>query len=85
MGIERIHYAATKSKETRRRILALTSTKDSGKRSLINKSLIPTFGSLAIVCSYMLKVGIRLLLTSFLLPESLCSLVPGPYSLCPYS
>ena len=31
-GIEGIHYAAAKSKETRNKILALTSTKDSAKR-----------------------------------------------------
>jgi len=30
IGIEGIHYAATKSKETRNKILALASTKDSG-------------------------------------------------------
>ena len=35
--IEGIHYTATKSKETRRKILALASTKDSGKRYIVNK------------------------------------------------
>ena len=37
---------------------------------LYDKSLIPIFGSLAIVRTYMPKEGIKLLLISFLLPES---------------
>ena len=36
----RIHHKATKSKETRSKILALASIKDSGKRWLINKILL---------------------------------------------
>ena len=84
MGIEWIHYTATKSKETRSKILAVASKKDSGMRQLINKSLIPTFGSLAKVHMYMPKVGSKLLLVSYLLPEFFCLLLPESYSLFPY-
>ena len=40
--VSRDRSSATKSKETRNKILARVNTKDSGK---IYKSLIPTFGS----------------------------------------
>ena len=72
IGIKGIHYTATKNKEKRSgKIPALASTKDSGKRWLV-KRLIPTFGM-----DDDPKVGINLLLTSYLLPESFALASPG--------
>ena len=73
-----LHYAATKSKETRYKILALASAKDFQEK-LINKSLIPTFAMYILYVYNKPKVGIELLFENLL-----CLLVPGSYTLFPY-
>ena len=49
VGIKGIQYTATKSKETRNKTLVLASTIDSGKRKLINKSLIATLACMFLI------------------------------------